>query len=189
MTYFLLIEGTEYGPYTREQIVEGLIEGTILKDQAARLEGFPNWLPLSDILEIPNAPQPPSEPIYKTVTKPAVVTAPMTQRHVPVQQHHPTSSRLPDKIRVGTHLEMIRTNTCYGALRSIINICYAILILGGVVFAAGGVVLMYQQDYSAGFTGIAASIILWILSTAARQAAFLLVDIADTLIFDHSKNP
>jgi hypothetical protein len=116
----------------------------------------------------------------------------MAPRQAPAQSHyphHPTSSRLPDKIRVATHLEMIRSNTCYGALRSIINICYAILILGVIVTVVGGALALYNKEYATGFAAIAASIISWVLSTAARQAAFLLVDIADTLLFDHSKNP
>jgi hypothetical protein len=151
------------------------------------LEGFPNWLPLSNILEIPDAPTPPATPIRQGGSRTRNRIGSGRTKAAPVPSHAP-SSRLADKIRVATHLEMIRKNTCYGALRSIINICYAILILGVVVTAGSGVFSMYQKEYSVGFAAIAASIISWILCTAARQAAFLLVDIADTLIFDHSKN-
>lgn len=92
---------------------------------------------------------------------------------------------------IENHLAYIRENSCYKVLRGLINICFvlALIVIGlSIVFTW----LFYLlSEGSLNLIQIIAATCLTILSSvlliAARQCAFLLIDIADTLLHEHSK--
>jgi hypothetical protein len=94
--------------------------------------------------------------------------------------------------RVRSYLTFIRSNSAYRTLRSVINVFWAILTFLAVAFLISFIVVFLTRDLEVSgvlpLLGAAAycvgSIVLLI---ALRQSAFLLIDIADTLIHEHSK--
>ena len=72
-------------------------------------------------------------------------------------------------------------------LRTVINIS------AGVVFAAIIIFVLYvatrdSERFLPKLILIGYALVLLILTIAARQSALLLVDIADTLLFEHNRN-
>lgn len=52
MNYYLWISGAEHGPYTVEQIRDGLADGTIDAQQTARAEDSAEWKQLSEFVRV-----------------------------------------------------------------------------------------------------------------------------------------
>jgi hypothetical protein len=91
-------------------------------------------------------------------------------------------------------LEEVRTKSCYGALRAVINVGLIFILIACVIFALIGIYGLANLDQFAkygsspdeilgGFIGILfGSIVGMILGFAWRQASFAVIDIADLLI-------
>jgi hypothetical protein len=170
MNYYLWINGKEQGPYTLEQIQQALDRGDITPQQTARTDESANWEPLEQIAALQGrVPKQASVPIA-----PAAVAQDSTRQ------------------RVRGYLALVRANSCYPALRGLIEVCFGL----SIVCVVGGVLMFWYGDvivgggFSAARTiallGIAVLLVVGLV--AARQSAFLLIDIADTLLHEHSKN-
>jgi hypothetical protein len=162
MNYYLWIAGKEHGPYTIVQVREAVLEGTITAQQTARREDSNDWVPLGSIMEVPNSSAAPdlNPPISVKMNKPSVKD----------------------------HLRYIRENSCYQVLRSIIEICIALVILAAAIGGLGGGALLLRDGKTeAGLIQIAAGIGILILAIGLRQSALLLIDVADSLLHEHSK--
>jgi hypothetical protein len=95
---------------------------------------------------------------------------------------------------VKEYLHKLRENTCYGALRTCINVVILLCILGCLI---AGVLLIASEFTMA--TGAAQSgigmifldggvtLLFIIVLIAARQAVFVVIDIADALIHEGNK--
>lgn len=87
-------------------------------------------------------------------------------------------------------LQAVRAQTCYQALRGLIDVCsvFAVLItiIAGISFLGSG---MSDSDGSiaVSLVGAAITAICCVLIVAARQSSLLLIDIADTLIEQNRK--
>ena len=101
-------------------------------------------------------------------------------------QAKPSAPTTETRSRVASHLTFIRANSSYGALRSIIEVCFVLSLLGALGFMIAG----WAADKGGGawFPPTAIGILSIVLLIAARQSAFLLIDIADTLLHEHSKS-
>ncbi|MEI6074658.1 MAG: hypothetical protein WCS94_03735 [Verrucomicrobiota bacterium] len=78
-------------------------------------------------------------------------------------------------------IEEVRSRSCYGALRTLINI---LSVLSIILIIISGLGLVIAGDWVFLYEVIIGAIIItgWFLVIAGRQAVFLLIDIADTLI-------
>jgi hypothetical protein len=96
-----------------------------------------------------------------------------------------------ESVGVKAYLNHIRENSNYLVLRGVINTAFALLMLGVVV---GALLSSISEFGIGGKPGIAivASVVLGVFAciiiAAAWQSALLLVDVADTLIHEHSKS-
>jgi hypothetical protein len=90
------------------------------------------------------------------------------------------------------HLKFIRDNSCYGTLRSIINVCAGIAGTIAVLICMGGASesiaasadrLIKLLIIFGALAGIGLSIVVII---GVRQLSFLLIDIADMLLHRHT---
>ena len=179
MKYYLWVAHQEQGPYTIEQIRAAVDDGTINNRQTARTEDSADWKPLADI---------------------ATLNPPKKQRAAPQAPHFLPPSPSPSPLPTVTattqslnplkaYLAYIRKNTCYGVLRSIIEISFALSLIAviGYVLVAGIASLAVEHG-GYGILALFSGVLGVILLIAARQSALLLIDIADTLIHEHSKN-
>lgn len=95
-------------------------------------------------------------------------------------------------------LTVIRSTTCYGALRSIIEMAAILLIGVQLVFIAGAIAAPLTGK--AKESGIEPQHLIWVcvgmcvvlsfgifVVVAIRQAGLLLIDIADTLVAGHAR--
>jgi uncharacterized Zn finger protein (UPF0148 family) len=98
-------------------------------------------------------------------------------------------------IPVNAHLAYIRSKSCYPMLRILIQVLFWLNIACVALFALG-VVLGSALSWAAtspenAFRAIVPAVIIGALYTfaafVAREAAFLFIDIADTLLHEHSK--
>jgi hypothetical protein len=164
MNYYLWTAGKEHGPYTLEQIKEALIEGTITIQQTARRADSHDWVALGTIIELPST---------------AVIPGPDKPEAAP-----PPARPRKD---VKEYLEHVRENSCYGVLRSIIEVVTALTVVAAVFAIAGGVFYLIKREMAFGLYGVGTGVGSIILIIGARQGALLLIDIADTLLHHHSK--
>ena len=183
MKIFIAAGETTLGPYTVDEVRESLREGTIQPDGLGCIEGESEWLPLSEILKaiaarpMPGVVEKPSHPIPK---KPPTSQKP----NIPPKRTIP--QQFTSEIE---HLWAIRQRTCYPALRFVVNFAFILSLAICVFFLftiAGG------ESGSGAFTKSVMdrlAMMVWpifgvLVCIASRQAALLLIDIADTLIFD-----
>jgi hypothetical protein len=96
---------------------------------------------------------------------------------------------------VRSYLTFLRNHSAYGALRLVINICWALLTtcaVAALLFGTIGVCIS-GNDVGLGGVGLAIGAIVLlsvgaiVLLIAVRQSVMLLIDIADTLLLEHSK--
>lgn len=91
------------------------------------------------------------------------------------------------------YLELVRKNSCYGILRSVINLTFwlcsfvvVIIALRYFINSTWNMSTSYAPFIFIGSMG-GAAVGVFILF-ACRQSAFLLIDIADTLLREHLRN-
>lgn len=96
--------------------------------------------------------------------------------------------------RVQNYLAFIRANSSYKVLRLIVEVAFLLLLVVGFIAAALFIIGFFQDEYlnryrSAGqlFEGLGIAVLAGVLIFAARQSALLLIDIADTLLMENSK--
>ncbi len=92
--------------------------------------------------------------------------------------------------RVRAYLELIRSNSAYPAIRFIINVCVLFSIIS-VLFLTPTVWIMAKGFALAAWQAPVVTIMLEGLAIAAafaiQQSIFSVIDIADTLLHEHSK--
>lgn len=164
MNYYIWIAGKEHGPYTLEQVKEAVLEGTVTIQQTARRADSHDWVPLGSIVELP------SESADATLVEPTLA--------VPVG---------PTREDVKDYLGHIRENSCYGVLRGIIELFAALIMVAAVLAIGVGIFHLVQKQIAMGLYEIGSGIVSLILIIGLRQSALLLIDIADTLLHEHSK--
>jgi hypothetical protein len=164
MNYYLWIAGKEHGPYTLEQVKEAVLEGTVTIHQTARREDSHDWVPLGTLVEFPPEPA----------------------GNAAMELGLPVSPAL-SKRDVKDYLDHIRDNSCYGVLRSIIEVCAALAIVAAILAIGTGVFHLINREMALGLYCVGAGVGGLILVIGIRQSAFLLIDIADTLLHEHSR--
>lgn len=164
MNYYLWIAGKEHGPYSLDQVKEAVIEGTVTVQQTARRGDSNDWVPLGTIIEF--VPEP-GEAAVVTSDSSEPVAAP--------------------KWNVKDYLAYIRDNSCYGVLRSIIEVCTALALIAAIFSIIGGALFLIKQEIASGLYAVGSGVAGLIVIAGIRQAALLLIDIADTLLHHHSK--
>lgn len=187
MKIFIAAGETTLGPYTVDEVRESLRDGEIQPDGLGCIEGGSEWQPLSAILKAIAA-----RPMPGVVEKPS---------H-PIPQKPPTSQKpnIPPKRTIPQqftseieHLAAIRKTTCYPALRFVVNIAFVlslgICVLSIYIIASTNPISVHGSGTS--FRLEQLMMMVWplfgmLVCIASRQAALLVIDIADTLIFDSS---
>jgi hypothetical protein len=71
-------DGTQYGPYTRDEAVRYLASGQLRYSDLARQDGSDSWLSLATILGISAPPPPPPVPLASSLSPIAVSAIPET---------------------------------------------------------------------------------------------------------------
>jgi hypothetical protein len=86
---------------------------------------------------------------------------------------------------VKEYLKKLRENSCYGALRTLIDVSFLLCVIGCLLTG----VTMGLMDSGTGGRVMAVSITVLgtVLLIAFRQAAFVVIDIADALIHEGNK--
>lgn len=98
------------------------------------------------------------------------------------------------KSKTDVHLEFIRENSCYKMLRLMINISFGLILAADALAAIGYFSVNTSHDDATaimvaklvGIIGLLSISILLILSI--RQSCLVAIDIADTLLHEHSKD-
>ncbi len=89
------------------------------------------------------------------------------------------------------HLKFIRKNTSYRELRSFIRVCFRLLVASVGLYACFSWLETTVGGGTDGAGGALATTMLGLIAiailVAARQSAFVVLDIADTLLHQHSK--
>ena len=184
MNYYLWIDGQEHGPYTLEQILAAVADGSISPSQTARTEDSSEWKPLQDIVNLrrepPKQPPPPAPKPTKGEDEPfpdlGILFAPSGAPSLPSDEA--TMKRVAD------YLGFLRRNSSYGLLRTLIECATWLTAIG--LFVAG----LNLLDTALGASKILGGCLLFVgipIALAARQSSLLLVDIADSFLHEHSK--
>ena len=71
-------DGTQYGPYTRDETVRYLASGQLRYSDLARQDGSDSWLSLATILGVSAPPPPPPMPLASSLSPLAVSAIPET---------------------------------------------------------------------------------------------------------------
>lgn len=86
------------------------------------------------------------------------------------------------------YLQIVRSNTCYKALRSVLALAFAVLYIAGGLCVAGGLVGgIVDQNLLVGVLAAVASVVALVVVAALHQAVLLLIDIADATIYSASR--
>ena len=100
-----------------------------------------------------------------------------------------TPDDLKQKLSSMTVLESARSNSCYGMLRSIINICTFLGVLSSLSIITLGSILLFHEGIDSGIQTLGPLVALFgigflglVFTIASKQASLLLVDITDILI-------
>lgn len=155
--YYLWIEGKEHGPYDEPQLKAAVTGGDIDPNTLGRLETGTHWTPLRELLRLPK-PKPAS-----------VHVAPIIAAAADSKEEY---------------LRKLRERSCYGALRTVINIA-ALLSCAGLALTAImqiGASLKLGEMTMGLLLSVGTAAIGLLLIIAFRQASILLIDIGDTLL-------
>jgi hypothetical protein len=174
MNYYYTTPDNEIsGPHNLGALKNLLASGVITQETPVCEEGTEEWKSLSEILRR-------FQSIQRFQTK---QQQEMRQPHAAPQPRQRARIFLTEE----QHLADIRSRSCYKMLRSVINIS------AGVVFAAIIIFILYvatrdSERFLPKLILMGYGLGLIVLTIAARQSALLLVDIADTLLFEHNRN-
>jgi hypothetical protein len=182
MEYYLFIAGKSQGPFDETEIVTAFEEGDIDDTAQIRSVAGGDWMPVRQIL-----------PGYDPATLPA--TPAESAPSVAPPSRRPSLSS-------DTYLKRLREQSCYQILRTVIDVA--------AVFAAVSILLWWLTPVAAlvlhrhfwiidptiGTIPTALVIVINTLVSALaivvviglRQAAFVFIDIADTLLAEHAKS-
>jgi hypothetical protein len=167
--YYVLINDQEEGPYSVNELRQMWKKGKINGDTLHAVSGMAEWSPLNDMRDQLQAP---SKPSAATVPKPAPVAPKATPKPQPRVASSPQYS----------FIQKVRSQTCYPDLRWLIALVAGISYLFGALQCVVGIFSLMDSNLVAavifGVTGVATILI----TTAAKQAMLLLIDITDTLI-------
>ena len=197
MKIFIAAGETSLGPYTVEEIREAINDGSIQADGLGCIEGESAWHPISALLN----PRP-ADPVPVAVSKPAQPRVAAQQANIAPQPRLATQKpniappRMTAKPSTteNEHLAVIRKKTCYTVLRAVVNFVTIVSCCGWVILMISIAMGENPIRTTTNATPAAVRLMLMIipvsgilLSIAAQQAALLLADIADTLIYDSNR--
>ena len=174
MNYYITTHDNEIsGPHDLNALKNLLASGNITQETPVCVEGTEEWKSLSEILRR-----------FQVIQRfQAKQQQEMRQPHAAPQPQQRARILLTEE----QHLADIRSRSCYKALRLVINVS------AGVIFAAIIAFILYvatreTERLQPKLIGIGYALVLLIVTIAGRQSALLLVDIADTLLFEHNRN-
>lgn len=181
MNYFILgNDGQIFGPHSLNELNGLASSGNIGPATQICEEGSTAWKPLASVLQAGPVARPPA-PVAMPQPQPAHAA--------------PRQGRKPDLYPEELHLADIRARSCYKSLRVLLNVLAGLAILGSIAFVVyllasetlGADLPSSEKNRIRVFVGISMVIELALI-VATRQLMFVLIDIADTLLFEHSKN-
>jgi uncharacterized membrane protein (DUF485 family) len=185
MNYFYSDRGAEAeGPYSKAEILE-LLKGEAISDETlVCAEGKDEWFSITTLLERSSDTREiarPQRPVSQRALLPQVATLAnsVSVRGSPYQTQH--------------YLEILRQNSCYKTLRSVITIGTVMAFLSLFGFVAVGLLGASQINEDRSMTvpilyAMAFSVIGSVVIIAWRQASLLLVDLVDTQLDKNSRN-
>lgn len=165
MNYFLLIEGKEYGPTTLGEIEEAVRDNTITPAARVRSEKEAHWRAVRELL--PHLALQGSEGAKSGAS--VAETFPESK----VAERLPTATP-------SEYLREIRRHSCYRMLRAVVNLSFALMVISIIA----GAIVTHEGRMLYAITG---AILALVLLLAAREAALLIIDIADALLHRHSR--
>jgi hypothetical protein len=170
------------GPYSKEELTEFYKEGVVSAECIVCPEGSQSWYPIATILaqkQPDSQPAPNQRPMQLRTTLPVPnVPARPTQRTV---NGHAARE----------YLAKLRADSCYSTLRTVITILtvLSLLSLYGLAFLVFAGSTQIEGTGTAGplLLASASAILGTVFVIACRQAALVLIDLADTQIEKNSQ--
>lgn len=186
--YYLLIAGKEEGPYSADQIRDGIEDESISQDQSARTGPAEDWVPLDSLVKFEQANgkiSPASDLTKRTFLSNIVEQPPPSSPSAPKPAPDRTAYTPPGD-PVKAYLFILRRNSSYFGIRLLINIVLVLscLINLGLITAA----IIGHWPWEKLIVVIACASSAFLFAIALKLATNLLIDIADTLIREHSKD-
>lgn len=185
--YYLLIAGKEEGPYSADQIRDGIEDESISEDQLARTGPAEDWVPLNSLVKFEQATgkiSPAPDRTKQTFLSHIVEQPPPSP---PAPKPAPNGKAYsPPGDPVKAYMFILRRNSSYFGIRLLINIVLVLscLINLGLIAAA----FIGHWPWEKLIVAIACASSAFLFSIAIKLATNLLIDIADTLIREHSKD-
>jgi hypothetical protein len=185
--YYLLIAGKEEGPYSADQIRDGIEDESISEDQLARTGPAQDWVPLNALVKFERATgkiSPTSDLTKRTFPSNIIEQPPPSPSAPKPASNRTTFSPRGDPTKA--YLFILRTNSSYPWLRLLINIVVVLscfINIGLITAAIAG-----HWPWEKLIVVIAAASLAILFSIAGKLVTNLLIDIADTLIREHSKD-
>ncbi|MEI8234258.1 MAG: DUF4339 domain-containing protein [Verrucomicrobiota bacterium] len=174
MNYFLWHEGKEFGPYDEASVKESLETGSISAGTLGRRETETGWKPIESLLPPPNA-KPPVE------QKQAGVISKEEYEEIAAKHMEEEASFFRRKKTINSYREAIRGTTAYGGLRGFMTFMTVLAVFAGVICTIGG---FADSNAVVAIGGIT----LAVTTPVTRAFSFVIIDIADALLLEHSKN-
>ena len=182
MQYDLLIAGKAEGPFDETEVVKAYEEGDIDETAQIRPETGGNWMPLGTVLTTSDNGL-------------AIATASPNARRT-------TASGQPGALSAKSYLKQLRERSCYGVLRTTIDITAVLTLVGIVLWWLVPIAslvshrrLWMMDPANSAFLSAILILVNTLLSAlsvvvviALRQAAFVLIDISDTLLHEHARS-
>lgn len=185
--YYLLIAGKEEGPYSADQIRDGIEDESISEDQLARTGPTEDWVPLDSLVEFEHAAGKisPASDLSKRTFPSNIIEQPPPSSPAPKPAPNRTTYSPPSD-PVKAYLFILRRNSSYFGIRLIINIVLVLscLINVGLITAA----IIGHWPWEKLIVVLACSSFAFLFFIAIKLVTNLLIDIADTLIREHSED-
>lgn len=201
MKIFIAAGGETLGPFTADEVRQSIKDGDISPEDLGCRDGESEWFPISEILDQSSevahdqTPRNKPNPTQKKPQRQAVNSGPRAKLDVVNLRDIRSKEREDTVATVTEHLGSIRGKTCYPQLRGLINaltlVAITVFILTGF-FALFGIANEYRALRSETtilphVLSFLSSVMGVVGSIAARQGAFVLIDIADVLISDSAR--
>jgi hypothetical protein len=217
MNIYISKNNQTLGPYNEEQITQMIDAGSIGVHDMCSLDGS-TWQHVSDFIQVDEQPKPQPKQIVKPsptlarqtkgISKPPRKASKPQAKARTESSRKPENNRHPKDARSQRHhqsnqvqkassnpatkksyLSKIRSESLYPTLRLFFKIFFFIEIAIGIIMIIGGIATMAAGGFSFYLlTPLLGGIILIFFAFLTKESGEVIIDIADSLIENNSKN-
>ena len=174
MNYFLWNEGKELGPYDEASVRESMKDGGIPPKTLGRQESETEWKPIESLLPSPNAKPPVAQKRDGVISK-------NEYEEISAKNMEEEEAFFRRRKTINAYQKIIRETTAYGGVRGFMTFMTVLAVIAGVICVIGGI---DSKNAAVAFFGIT----LVVTTPVTRAFSFVIIDIADALLLEHSKN-